>query len=305
MAAWSAHIEALVVRLNGITPAQWCQGFYVFAASACLAVATLPQDARRLLLDYGARGSKQDGERGWLFDILGAVTSWTQVPHSWFSTFYGIFLVLSLFWFYQYLGHGAVLLAVVSGQASAPGSPSMTFEQTAAVLVMMILQAARRLYEQAAIMKPSSQMWVAHWILGLSFYVVMSVAVWVEGSGNNVPLAHFHKATVAAIPLVLFAWVNQYRCHKQLAGLRKYSVPEGGLFRWFVCPHYFCECLFYASLALAGAPTGQLCNTTILTAVLFVAVNLGITAAGTRVWYADKFGPGSVERKWNMIPFLF
>ncbi len=105
--------------------------------------------------------------------------------------------------------------------------------------------------------------------------------------------------------MILFAWVSQHRCNKQLAELKKYSVPKGGLFRLFICPHYACECLFYFSLALAAAPIGRLCNTTLLTACLFVAVNLGVTSAGTRRWYVDKFGAESVKGKWSMIPFLF
>ena len=105
--------------------------------------------------------------------------------------------------------------------------------------------------------------------------------------------------------MAVFAWVNQYRCHKHLAGLRKYSVPQEGLFRWFICPHYTCECLFYLALSLLGAPEGQVYNTTLLTACLFVAVNLGVTAARTRSWYHTKFGPEAVDGKWNMIPFVF
>ena len=108
-----------------------------------------------------------------------------------------------------------------------------------------------------------------------------------------------------ALPAFLFAWVNQYRCHKHLAGLKKYSLPEGGMFRHFICPHYTCECLLYLSMAVATAPRGAWCNRTLLCALAFVTVNLGVTASGTRKWYAQKFGIGPVAGKWNMIPFVF
>jgi 3-oxo-5-alpha-steroid 4-dehydrogenase 3 len=108
-----------------------------------------------------------------------------------------------------------------------------------------------------------------------------------------------------AVPAFLFAWVNQYRCHKHLAGLKKYSLPEDGMFRHFICPHYTCECLLYFSMAVATAPTGAWCNRTLLCALVFVTVNLGVTASGTRKWYAEKFGIGPVASKWNMIPFVF
>jgi 3-oxo-5-alpha-steroid 4-dehydrogenase 3 / polyprenol reductase len=108
-----------------------------------------------------------------------------------------------------------------------------------------------------------------------------------------------------ALPVFLFAWVNQYRCHAHLAGLKKYSLPDEGLFRHLVSPHYTCECLLYLSLAIAAAPQGEVANKTMLSVLFFVVVNLGLTAAGTRQWYADKFGAEAVAQKWNMIPFIF
>lgn len=97
----------------------------------------------------------------------------------------------------------------------------------------------------------------------------------------------------------------QHRCHKYLAGLKKYSLPEKGMFRWFVCPHYTCECLLYLSLVIGAAPRGQLYNRTVLCALIFVAVNLGVTAYGTKKWYIEKFGVGKVADKWTMIPFVY
>lgn len=108
-----------------------------------------------------------------------------------------------------------------------------------------------------------------------------------------------------AVPAFLLAWVNQYRCHKHLAGLKKYSLPEAGMFRHYVCPHYTCECLLYLSMAVATAPGGAWCNKTLLCALIFITVNLGVTASGSREWYAQKFGASSVASKWNMIPFIF
>jgi 3-oxo-5-alpha-steroid 4-dehydrogenase 3 len=96
----------------------------------------------------------------------------------------------------------------------------------------------------------------------------------------------------------------QYQCHRHLSGLKKYSFPEDGLFQYLVCPHYTCECLVYLSLAVIAAPEGQLLNGTLSSAVLFVSVNLGVTANGTKQWYSEKFG-SKVQRKWKMIPFVF
>lgn len=112
------------------------------------------------------------------------------------------------------------------------------------------------------------------------------------------------KITIA-LPAFLFAWVNQYRCHAHLAGLKKYSLPDTGMFRRLVSPHYTCECLLYLSLAIAAAPEGEILNKTMVSVLFFVLVNLGLTASGTRQWYADKFGADAVARKWSMIPFIF
>jgi 3-oxo-5-alpha-steroid 4-dehydrogenase 3 / polyprenol reductase len=107
-----------------------------------------------------------------------------------------------------------------------------------------------------------------------------------------------------AISVFLVAWLMQYRCHRHLAGLKKYSLPHEGLFKYLVCPHYTCECLIYLSMAVIAAPEGRSYNPTLACAVLFVLVNLGVTANGTKQWYCEKFG-GIVQEKWNMIPFLF
>lgn len=103
----------------------------------------------------------------------------------------------------------------------------------------------------------------------------------------------------------MFAWVNQYRCHKHLAGLKKYSLPTAGMFRHYICPHYTCECLLYLSMAIATAPRYAWFNRTLVCALIFVAINLGVTASGTRKWYVERFGIGSVAMKWNMVPFIF
>lgn len=112
------------------------------------------------------------------------------------------------------------------------------------------------------------------------------------------------KAAIA-LPLFLYGWVMQHQCHKHLAGLKKYSLPDSGMFRHIVCPHYTCECLIYLSLAVVGAPAGQWYNRTLLSVLTFVAVNLGITAYATRSWYVEKFGPERVVGKWIMVPVVY
>jgi 3-oxo-5-alpha-steroid 4-dehydrogenase 3 len=40
-------------------------------------------------------------------------------------------------------------------------------------------------------------------------------------------------------------------------------------------------------------------------ALLFVMVNLGITAEGTKQWYERRFGREATRGKWRMIPPIY
>ncbi|KAK0722384.1 hypothetical protein B0T26DRAFT_640833 [Lasiosphaeria miniovina] len=325
--AWPQFAHETVATLAAVQPSQWCQAFFLGAAGGVAVVVAAPVEARTLLMDYGARkahnnkqqqqreGQHQQGQqqagtpasqtspsRDRLLSLVAAVSSWGQVPHSWFVAFYMASLGCSLFWLVQYLTQGRLLDHIAARQVAAESRPPAALGQVAVAWVIMFLQASRRVFEHATIIKPSkSTIWFVHWVLGLCFYLCISVSIWVDGSNNTATLFKILFAT----PIFLFAWVNQYRCHKYLAGLKKYSLPDEGLFRHLICPHYTCECLVYLSLAVVTAPPGQLCNKTLLCALLFVAINLGATASGTHKWYGEKFGAGAVAGKWNMIPFLF
>lgn len=101
------------------------------------------------------------------------------------------------------------------------------------------------------------------------------------------------------------AWVMQNMCHRHLAGLKKYSLPEWGPFRFLISPHYTFEILLYLSLAVITAPSNHMFNRTLLCATFFVAVNLGATANGTKKWYVEKFGTDKVDRKWKIVPLVY
>lgn len=56
---------------------------------------------------------------------------------------------------------------------------------------------------------------------------------------------------------------------------------------------------------IAAAPPGQYVNKTIASALVFVVVNLGVTANGTYGWYAQHFGQDKVKGKARMIPLIW
>ena len=105
--------------------------------------------------------------------------------------------------------------------------------------------------------------------------------------------------------LFAISWFKQNECHRYLASLKKYTLPDQGMFKYIVCPHYTCECGIYLSIAAMAAPSGGMFSKPVLSGLVFVAVNLGATARGTRQWYAAKFGAAQVMDRWMMIPYIF
>lgn len=108
-----------------------------------------------------------------------------------------------------------------------------------------------------------------------------------------------------AIPLFIFASGIQHDSHYYLSTLKKYTLPDELFFGAIVCPHYTMECLVYLAIAIAAAPQGHFINKTIFSGLVFVAVNLGVTAQITKEWYAEKFGKEKVQSKWVMFPFIY
>ncbi|KAK1722364.1 3-oxo-5-alpha-steroid 4-dehydrogenase [Colletotrichum acutatum] len=326
--------------LSALPPAQWCQIFFGLSTAVVLAIQVVPKTTQRLLLDYGARSpanttdtddrtEEATGANGLdLFtQAAKAVTSFGQIPHAWFMHFYVASVAGSAFWAWQYIQSGS-FMAIISARQAASGGPYVSFEQAVLVWTLMALQGTRRLYECLFVMRPgSSKMWFVHWLLGLGFYLCMSVSVWVDGSGEDChhPLPDTHSpfpaalrqearpnlegllspGVVAGTVAYLCGWSNQHKCHKHLASLKKYSLPERGLFRYLICPHYTCECLIYLGLAMIAAPKGHIVNRTLMGALWFIVANLGTTADGTKQWYVQKFGAEKVASKWRMIPFVF
>ncbi|KAF5022052.1 hypothetical protein F66182_5898 [Fusarium sp. NRRL 66182] len=212
--------------MTSLTPAQWCQSFFGLSTAGVLLIQALPRDVRSALTDYGARrpsdkltgkemGKEEDQSSKSLGSFLKNLAEYGQVPHSWFLHFYIISVFFSGFWAWQYItgGSGMKTIAVLQDRSSGP---SMSLEQVFVVWLFMALQGLRRLYESLYVFKQgSSPMWFVHWALGISYYVMIGLSVWVEGSKCLVYLA---IAWVAAPPgqlvnktvssAIMFAAVN-------------------------------------------------------------------------------------------------
>ncbi|KAG9949273.1 hypothetical protein KCU85_g4372, partial [Aureobasidium melanogenum] len=282
---------------------------FLLAAVAALLAHCVPSLRSRFL----AYGSRQNGQqpKKLTANPLDALATF-QVPHSWFASFYVVSTLCSFIWLSQILLDQSLWrkLAFWTNMTK-----SMTLDQIIVTWLLMLLQGLRRLYECLELTKPSNaRMWIGHWALGVWFYASMSVAVWIEGAPTllkeSFNLSHLTieppslRTFVGCLIFILASGV-QHDCHAYLASLRKYSVPEHPVFHRLVCPHYFVECLIYFAISIVAAPAGAVLNWTIVCALVFVAVNLGVTAAGTREWYVQKFGADSMRGKWRMIPFIF
>lgn len=118
-------------------------------------------------------------EQGLLYNLLDRAAE-LQVPHNWFITFYVVSVVGSIYWAGELARKGPMFQSIT--QNSREAAPAMSFAQLQAVWGLMLIQGSRRLYECIIFFRPSSsQMWVGHWALGIVFYSLTSVAVWIEG----------------------------------------------------------------------------------------------------------------------------
>ncbi|KAL5598845.1 hypothetical protein BROUX41_003827 [Berkeleyomyces rouxiae] len=325
----------LLDLLMQIPPSHWCQFICVTIGVAVIANTVAPDSLRDQLFCYGARqaspavtaesqgkdkNTKEETSKGHLrpsLKILRLLLTYTgmliPVPHSWFTHFYIMITAANVFWIYQYYSQGFIMRFIATKEVQLSTEPKFVpLERILAGMAMLSFQGVRRLLECLFVLKhsPNSYMLSMHWFLTFFFYTSVSVAVWIEGSSTMLnPVYTSSPAAIARIilitPIFLAFSYGQNHSHKHLASLKKYTLPTAGLFKYFVCPHYFCECMIYICFTVMTAPAGSMVNKTMLSALFFTAANLGVTSGSTRIWYQDKFGKDGVAKRWNMIPFVF
>ncbi|OJJ86382.1 putative 3-oxo-5-alpha-steroid 4-dehydrogenase [Aspergillus glaucus CBS 516.65] len=299
------------------------RAFFLFGACTVLTL-NLFAPLRSRFITYGARAasssttaetqkpSSNDTKTSLITRALNFLQS-LQVPHSYFTQFYVVSILSSIFWLAQLLLRGSMFQAITARISPEHLQSSMSVNQAMLCWVLMVVHSSRRLAECRLFSKPSaSRMWFVHWVLGISFYLAATVAIWIEGAGalrsHELTLDHVKITnapslrTFICLPLFLLASGLQHDCHHYLFSLKKYTLPTHPLFNMIVSPHYTAECGIYLSLAFLAAPSGEMVNKTLLSCLAFVAVNLGVTAGISKEWYMQKFGEDSVRGKWKMIP---
>lgn len=171
---------------------------------------------------------------------------------------------------------------------------------------------ARRLVETTCIsVFSNSTMHVAHYILGLSFYLCTALTFGFE------PLPEGSQTSSGSLleelcwyqygSVILFIWASyhQFITANILAGLRqspsdreKYALPHGDWFSIVSCPHYFQEILIYVALFIVFGGKSWV----LFLQVSFVFLNQTLCALQSQNWYKTVFGYS--PSKYCVIPWL-
>lgn len=315
MAVINWDLEALLLNLSSILGTgntytlliSAIRLFYLLSSTAILAVCLI-RPLRDRFLAYGARSQTKPSptptpqhrpDPSHITSCLDRLATLT-VPHAWFTHFYIVSTALAAF---RYL---------LKPYLTRQGTVCSNF---------IFFQSLRRLSECLVLHKTSSsRMWVGHYAVGLAFYVVTNLAVFLEGidwnkwpSGPVTKISHGldlgpSRAAEILLSLILaLAMLLQFSQHQYLASLKKYTLPDQGTFAHVVAPHYTAECFMYLAVAILANGSPSLVNWTMLCAFIFVLVNLGVTAQGTYHWLLLKFPDQRhiITRRWKMIPPLW
>ena len=288
------------------------RAFYIASSIAILIVRLVPE-LRARFLSYGARddrhrGKSHEGIRpgggGQILDFFATF----QVPHAWFIHFYAVSVASSIACLYLFRDGGYL---AAHGEHFASRLPPRV------CAVLMLIQGSRRFLECLLVTKASasSHMWLGHYAIGLAFYVATNIAIWIEHLREQDTPSHASGVTETIDVLRYFRWsalfcytsYRQYTYHRYLSSLKKYTLPDWSSFKSVAAPHYTAECAIYLALALLDAPQGKTVNGTLLCAFVFVVVNLGVTADGTKSWMMQKFPERTqeIQRRWKMIPYVW
>lgn len=134
-------------------------------------------------VDTKSSNPPKDFSSAVVYRILDTVAA-IQVPHAWFTHFYVVSVASSIFWGFQIFSQGSYLKAIGELAGSRNGRNGMSPDQAILAWALMSVQGTRRILESMTTGTPSkSNMFIAHWLLGIIFYLAIGVAVWIEGIG--------------------------------------------------------------------------------------------------------------------------
>lgn len=154
------------------------------------------------------------------------------------------------------------------------------------LLLIFQFHLLRRIVESffVFIYSASSHMHIIHYLAGLSFYPMVSIAFMCAAP---------KKITIFNFAVFLGISLLQFQTHSILYNIRSSSIdyqplPKIHLFRWLLCPHYFLEILIYLWIQTQHSSLYPF-----VVVFAFVCTNILLSSIQTKRWYSVKFGPDS------------
>lgn len=160
-----------------------CTLFFTTGSVVAVGGTLFPQFQEKIM-DYGSRkrtATSSPDASSW--DRLLTMVASFQVPHTWFTHYYIVFVASSIFWALQIAYRGAIFQFIAS--YTKPSNGAITINQIVTAWILMLLHGLRRLYESITLTKASSaKMWFGIWLIGALYYVFIGVSIWIDGAGK-------------------------------------------------------------------------------------------------------------------------
>lgn len=233
------------------------------------------------------------------FGFIVRMTLDLKVPKFWFFHFYLLSLVLSTVGFI--ITHTRLRTKDTTHPFTLPDIQNVgtiPLEISRLAFFLIIGHSSRRFFETLLIFKynRTSKMNITHYLVGIFFYTAINLQLFLNTDFKVTQKAKPDIVLFLSLLLFLVASTDQFLNHAHLSGIKKYRIPRYGLFQRIVCAHYLDEIFIYLAVF------GVLRTRTSFLALVFVIVNLSISAIETRNYY--KLREEGKVPKWSIIPFF-
>lgn len=163
------------------------------------------------------------------------------------------------------------------------------------VIGIYSMQLTRRFIE--CIHTPSrseSRMHLFHYFAGFLFYTVTPIIL----LSNDGSIQVYSFSFTAYFMILMILMYDQHSIHTYLYGLRQNKKPAFPIaFKYTLFPHYTCEIAIYVILSLLSS-----CGPSI---VVWVCVNLVVSANEQYKWYSKEFGKDVIGSRKRMLAFIW
>jgi 3-oxo-5-alpha-steroid 4-dehydrogenase 3 len=223
-----------------------------------------------------------------------------KVPKFWFIHFYVLSLTLATVGFI--ITDSRVRnVNITTHPFTLPGLLNLgtiPLEISRLAFFLFMVHSTRRFFETWKVFnyQKTSKMNISHYLVGIFFYTAINLQLFINTDFKSTTKVSFDILLLLSLILFLYATTEQFFNHAHLSRLVKYKIPHYGLFKYVCCAHYFDEMLIYLAVF------GILRTRTSFLSLLFVIVNLSISAIETRNYYKTQ-NNGKIP-KWCIIPYI-